>query len=129
MTHTEASLLGIVVTIVLDLWVLRTRLLTRRAFWVSYAIVLFFQLVTNEWLTSQGVFIYDPAAILEVRIGHAPLEDFFFGFALVTQSMMWWVWWGRRGVQVDGADARASRPRGGARPSAADGGATPRPGG
>ena len=48
MTHTEASLLGIAVTVVLDLWVLRTRLLTRRAFWVSYAIVLFFQLLTNE---------------------------------------------------------------------------------
>ncbi|WP_134768714.1 lycopene cyclase domain-containing protein [Nocardioides sp. 1609] len=99
MTHTEASLLGIAVTVVLDLWVLRTRLLTRRAYWVAYAIVLFFQLITNEWLTSRGVFDYDDDAILGWRIGHAPIEDFWFGFALVTQSMAWWVWWGRRGVQ------------------------------
>ena len=101
MTHTEASLLGIAVTVVLDLWVLRTRLLTRRAFWVSYAIVLFFQTITNEWLTSRGVFLYDPDAILGWRIGHAPIEDFFFGFSLVAQSMIWWVWWGRRGVQAE----------------------------
>jgi lycopene cyclase domain-containing protein len=99
MTHTEASLLAVVVTVVLDLVVLRTRLLTRRAFWVSYAIVLFFQLLTNEWLTSRRVFTYDEDAILGWRIGTAPVEDFLFGFALVTWSMVWWVWWGRRGVQ------------------------------
>lgn len=99
MTHTEASLLGIAVTVVMDLWVLRTRLLLRRAFWASYAIVLFFQLLTNEWLTSRGVFVYGEDAILGWRIGHQPVEDVWFGFSLVTQSMMWWVWWGRRGVQ------------------------------
>lgn len=101
MTHTEASLIGIAVTVVLDLWVLRTRLLTRRAYWVSYAIVLFFQLLTNEWLTSRGVFDYDDDAILGWYVGHAPVEDFFFGFSLVTWSMVWWVWWGRRGVQAE----------------------------
>lgn len=101
MTHTEASLLGVLATVVLDLWVLRTRLLTRRAYWVAYAIVLFFQLLTNEWLTSRGVFDYDDDAILGWRVGHAPVEDFLFGFALVTCSMAWWVWWGRRGVQPE----------------------------
>lgn len=99
MTHTEVSLLGVVATVVLDLWVLRTRLVTRRAYWVAYAIVLFFQLLTNEWLTSRGVFTYGTDAVLGWRIGHAPVEDFLFGFSLVTQSMAWWVWWGRRGVQ------------------------------
>ncbi|WP_182526825.1 lycopene cyclase domain-containing protein [Nocardioides dongkuii] len=103
MTHTEASLLGIAATVVLDLWVLRTGLLRRRAFWTAYAIVLFFQLLTNEWLTSRGVFRYDEDAILGWRIGHAPVEDFLFGFGLVAQSMIWWVWWGRRGVQQEPA--------------------------
>ena len=101
MTHTVASLLGIGVTVVLDLGVLRTRLLTRKAYWTAYAIVLFFQLLTNEWLTSRGVFIYGSDAILGWRIGHAPIEDFLFGFSVVTQSMMWWVWWGRRGVEPE----------------------------
>ena len=52
-------------------------------------------------LTWRGVFDYADDAILGWRIGHAPIEDFWFGFSLVTQSMMWWVWWGRRGVQQE----------------------------
>ncbi len=101
MTHTIASLLGVAVTVAADLWILRTRLLTRRSYWTAYAIVLFFQFLTNEWLTSRGVFIYGDTAIIGWRIGHAPVEDFLFGYSVVTQSMMWWVWWGRRGVQPE----------------------------
>lgn len=101
MTYTQASLLAIAVTVVVDLWVLRTRLLTRRVFWVSYVIVLFFQLLTNQWLTSRGVIVYDETTITGARIGSAPIEDIGFGFGLVVQSMAWWVWWGRRGVQQD----------------------------
>ena len=99
MTHTVAVLIGVALTVVLDLGVLRTRLLLRRAFWTVYGVVLFFQLLTNQWLTSKGVFVYDPDAIIGWRLGTAPVEDLLFGFALVTQSMAWWVWWGRRGVQ------------------------------
>lgn len=102
MSYTLLAVLGVLATVVMDLWVLRTRLLTRRIFWVSYAIVLFFQVLTNEWLTSQVVF-YDSGAISGWRVGHAPVEDFLFGFGLVTLSMAWWVWWGRRGVQRETA--------------------------
>jgi lycopene cyclase domain-containing protein len=101
--HTTLSLAAIALTVLLELLVLRTGLLTRAAYWTAYAIVAFFQLLTNEWLTSRGVFRYDPDAILGWRVGSAPVEDFAFGFALVTQSMLWWVWWGRRGVQREQA--------------------------
>jgi len=129
MTHTEVSLLAVLATVVLDLWVLRTRLLTRRVYWVAYAIVLFFQLLTNEWLTSRGVFRYDPDAILGWRVGHAPVEDFLFGFALVTWSMCWWTWWGRRGLQAGPFPVRALRPAGAGRRSAAAEDETPPPAG
>jgi len=109
MTHTSLSLIAVAATVVLDLLVLRTRLLARTAYWTAYGIVLVFQLLTNEWLTSRGVFRYDEDAILGVRIGHAPVEDFLFGFALVTQSMIWWVWWGRRGVQATGDEPAGRR--------------------
>jgi hypothetical protein len=96
--------------VVLDLYVLRTRLLTRRVFWVSYAIVVFFQLVTNGVLTGFDIVRYADDAIIgtrtavffgDGRIAFAPVEDLLFGFALVVQSMAWWVWWGRRGVQYE----------------------------
>ena len=129
MSHTEAVLLGVAVTVVLDLVVLRTRLLRRKAFWTAYAIVLFFQLVTNQWLTSRGVFDYGSDAIIGWRIGSAPVEDFLFGFALVTWSMCWWTWWGRRGLQAGPFPVRAVRPAAAARRSADDEDRTPPPAG
>jgi lycopene cyclase domain-containing protein len=107
-TYTQLCLVAVPLSAVLDLFVLRTRLLTRRAFWVSYAIVLFFQLLTNGWLTGRGIVRYDDAAVLggsrpvlfgEGRLLYAPVEDIAFGFALVVQTLSWWVFWGRRGVQ------------------------------
>jgi lycopene cyclase domain-containing protein len=95
-TYTALAIVGVVVTVVLDLYVLRTRLLTRRAFWIAYAIVVFFQLLTNGWLTGREIVTYDPSTILGLRVVYAPVEDLLFGFALVVQSMAWWVWWGRR---------------------------------
>jgi lycopene cyclase domain-containing protein len=98
-TYTQLAVLGVVLTALLDLVVLRTRLLTRRVFWVSYAIIVFFQLITNGILTGRDIVTYDPEAILGLRIVYAPVEDLLFGFALVVQTLAWWVWWGRRGVQ------------------------------
>jgi lycopene cyclase domain-containing protein len=76
--------------------VLRTKVLARKAFWTAYAIVVFFQLVTNGILTGRRVVTYDAAAIVGVRIVYAPVEDLLFGFALVVQTLSWWVFWGRR---------------------------------
>jgi lycopene cyclase domain-containing protein len=109
-SYTAAALLGVVATVVLDLFVLRTRLLLRRAFWVAYAIVVFFQLITNGILTGRGIVFYDgdvivgstssagqtPTLLGDGRVVFAPLEDLMFGFALVVQTLAWWVWWGRR---------------------------------
>jgi lycopene cyclase domain-containing protein len=100
-TYTQLALLAVTATVLLDLAVLRTRLLTRKAFWTAYAIVVSFQLLTNAWLTGRGIVTYDERRILGLRVAYAPVEDLLFGFALVTQSMVWWVWWGRRGVQRD----------------------------
>jgi lycopene cyclase domain-containing protein len=95
-SYTALAVTGIVVTVLMDLYVLRTRLLTRRAFWIAYAIVVFFQLLTNGWLTGRHIVTYDQATILGLRVVFAPVEDLLFGFALVVQAMAWWVWWGRR---------------------------------
>ena len=96
MTYTQAALVGVAATIAVDLFVLRTRVLTRNDFWTSYAIVVFCQLVTNGILTGRDIVTYDPTAITGVRVVFAPVEDLLFGFALVVQTIAWWTWWGRR---------------------------------
>ena len=96
MSYTALALLGLAFAGVLDLLVLRTRLLSRKIFWVSYAIILFFQLVMNGVLTGRDVVQYDAGSIVGWRIAYAPVEDLLFGFSLVLQTLSWWVWWGRR---------------------------------
>ncbi|HEX6870292.1 MAG TPA: lycopene cyclase domain-containing protein [Micromonosporaceae bacterium] len=96
MTYTAAAAIGVVVVVVLDLFVLRTRLLGRAVFWATYPIVFAFQLLFNGLLTGLGVVLYDPKAILGVRIVNAPIEDLAFGFALVVMSLSLWVWLERR---------------------------------
>jgi lycopene cyclase domain-containing protein len=115
MTYTWVASLMVIATLVLDLAVLRTRLVTRKAFWTSYAIVLVFQLIVNGVLTGRRVVVYASSAVLgpstpslagHWRLAYAPVEDLLFGFALVTQTLCWWVWFGRRGPVRD----RARRP-------------------
>ncbi len=96
MTYTITAAAGAVAAILLDLVVLRTGLLRRRVFWLTYTIVFVFQLIFNGVLTGRGVVRYNPAAILGVRLAYAPVEDLVFGFALVLSTLSLWVWWGRR---------------------------------
>lgn len=99
MSYTAAAALGVAAALVLDLAVLRTRLVTRRVFWATYPIVFVFQLTFNGILTGLGVVRYDEAAILGVRLVNAPVEDLAFGFALALASLATWVRLGRHGVR------------------------------
>jgi len=98
-SYTAAAVLGVLGALVIDLAVLRTRLVLGRTFWATYPIIVAFQLLSNGVLTGRGVVRYDPAAILGLRVAFAPVEDLAFGFALVLFALSLWVWWGRRGVQ------------------------------
>jgi lycopene cyclase domain-containing protein len=95
-SYTITALLGLAGALVVDLVVLRTRLVLGRVFWATYSIVFVFQLLFNGLLTGRGVVTYDPAAILGVRIVYAPVEDLVFGLALVLLTLSLWAWWGRR---------------------------------
>ncbi|MEV6599408.1 lycopene cyclase domain-containing protein [Actinoplanes sp. NPDC051346] len=99
MTYTLAALLGVAVAVLVDMFVLRTRLVGRVVFWATYPIIIGFQLLSNGILTGRRIVVYDPAAILGWRIAYAPVEDLFFGFAMVLLTLSVWVWLGRRGVQ------------------------------
>lgn len=96
MSYTWLAVLGVGVAIGIDLIVLRTKLLLRRAFWVAYAIMVFFQLVTNGVLTGLPVVRYNPDRIIGWRLVYAPVEDLLFGFALIVLTLSVWVRLGAR---------------------------------
>ena len=112
MTYTQIGIAAALVVAVMDLWALRTRLLRRRVFWISYAIIVFFQLVTNALFTGFGIVRYDGDAIIgstspesgappfvaDGRLAFAPVEDLLFGFTIVLLTLSLWVYWGRLGI-------------------------------
>ncbi|NBU32456.1 MAG: lycopene cyclase domain-containing protein [Actinobacteria bacterium] len=122
MTYTQIALVAVLLAALNDLYVFRTRLLTRRIFWMSYAIIFFFQLVSNGVLTGLRIVRYSgemiigastpidnaPPIIGHGRLIYAPVEDLMFGFSLVLLSLTLWVWLGRRGVQ---REPKAGPPR------------------
>ena len=86
----------------------RVRLVTRKAFWISYAIVLGFQLVVNGVLTGLPVVRYRPSAIIGcaagLRAGRGPAVR----VRLVLLTLTIWVWLGpARGRPSDARPARA----------------------
>ena len=98
MSYTALAVAGVLGALLLDVVVLRTRVVTRRVFWTAYAIIVTFQLLTNGWLTGRDIVRYDDDATLGLRLVYAPVEDLLFGFSLVVQTLSWWVFWGRRGI-------------------------------
>ncbi|MFD1148380.1 lycopene cyclase domain-containing protein [Saccharothrix hoggarensis] len=88
-----AAVVSVVLTVALELGLLRTGLFRRPAYWLTLAIVFAFQVPVDGWLTklSAPVVHYAPAAISGVRVPwDIPVEDFLFGFSLITLTLLLW---------------------------------------
>jgi lycopene cyclase domain-containing protein len=72
---------------------LRTGLFRSSSYWVSVVIVVGFQILVDGWLTklSAPIVIYNVNHFSGVRFPwDIPLEDFAYGWSLVTLTMMLW---------------------------------------
>jgi len=117
--YTLASVVAVVAVVVVELAWLRTGILATATFWISYAIVVFFQCLVDGWLTklSAPIVVYGAKFYLGWRAPFdIPVEDFAFGFALVTLTIMLWEWAGpqgrARGAGRGGAGVEGSGPAG-----------------
>ncbi|MDX1873191.1 lycopene cyclase domain-containing protein [Mycolicibacterium sp. 120266] len=91
--YTLPAVLAVVVVVVLEWQVLRTGLFRRPGYWISMVIVLGFQIPVDGWLTklSSPIVIYDDRHTSGIRFPFdIPVEDFLFGYALVTAVLLLW---------------------------------------
>ena len=91
--YTLPATLSVLIVVALEVIVLRTGLFRRLAYWLSMVIVIAFQILTDGWLTklSAPIVIYDNGQTSGVRFPFdIPIEDFLFGFALVTAVLLLW---------------------------------------
>ncbi len=91
--YTVPAALAVATVCAIEFAVLRTGLFRRSAYWLSMLIVFGFQTVVDGWLTklSAPVVLYDGRHITGLRFPFdIPIEDFLFGFALVTAVLLLW---------------------------------------
>jgi len=91
--YTVPAVAAVAVVVTAELAVVKTGLFRRPAYWVTMLIVLAFQVPVDGWLTklSAPVVEYSSRQMTGLRgpLG-IPVEDFLFGFALVTAALLLW---------------------------------------
>ncbi|MGV1009404.1 MAG: lycopene cyclase domain-containing protein [Dermatophilaceae bacterium] len=106
--YTALAVLSVLAVLAAERFWLRTGVLRRAQYWIALALIALFQALVDGWLTklSAPIVRYDPAQTIGVRLPwDIPVEDFLFGFSMVTLTIMLWV---RQGAtappQVDHRD-------------------------
>jgi lycopene cyclase domain-containing protein len=97
--YTALAVLSVVGTLAAERFWFRTGILRTAQYWLSMAIVYAFQVLVDGWLTklSAPIVIYDESQTSGLRVPwDIPVEDYLFGFSMVTLTMLLWVRWGRR---------------------------------
>lgn len=91
--YTLLTILGVIAVVLLELLWARTGIFRTASYWLAMLIVESFQIPVDGWLTklSDPIVLYNPAANSGIRFPwDIPVEDFGFGFAMVTLTMMLW---------------------------------------
>ena len=116
MEYTWASIVAVVAVVAVELLWLRTGLFGKVTFWISYAVILFFQVLVDGWLTklSAPIVTYNPDKFSGIRVPFdIPIEDYLFGFALIVLTMLLWERAGQhdRGPEGGGGTSRTGTGR------------------
>ena len=91
--YTLPAAVAVVAVVAWELLGLRTGLFRRPAYWISMVIVFAFQIPVDGWLTklSAPVVEYSARQVSGLRgPWDIPVEDFLYGFALVTAALLLW---------------------------------------
>lgn len=113
--YTAAAAVAVIGVVVLEVRLLRTGLLKTRAYWIALAICYAFMIAVNGWLTklSAPIVLYDGDAATGWRFPwDIPVEDYLYGFALLTLAMLLWDATApkRREPDMAGTEATVSSP-------------------
>lgn len=97
--YTLATVVAVAIVVAVELLWARTGIFRTAQYWVTMAIVFFFQVLVDGWLTrlADPIVLYSPLHFAGIRFPFdIPIEDFGFGFALVTGSIIAWLVAARR---------------------------------
>jgi lycopene cyclase domain-containing protein len=107
--YTILAGVAVVVVIASECLVIRSGIFRTVAYWLTVVIVLAMQVPVDGWLTKLDAPLvqYASSAIIGIRgPWDIPIEDFFFGYALITSVLIAWEAARRRENASDRKDGR-----------------------
>jgi len=93
--YTLLSVFSVALVLIADVF-LKTNLLKRKLFWFFLLVIIFFKFIVNGYLTGKNIVIYNPEFFMGLRIGSIPVEDFIFGFSMVSLTIISWEYFKRQ---------------------------------
>lgn len=66
----------------------KTHLVRLKKFWFFHGVVFVLTLIFDNYAIYKGIYSYDSKHILGILLPYAPLEDFLFGFSLITLNLI-----------------------------------------
>ena len=87
--YTLLAAASVLLSLALD-FVLRTRLFVNKKFWVFWAVMFVLIFIINGYLTWRPIVLYGESFYLGIRLFSIPVEDFLFGFSLITFNIILW---------------------------------------
>jgi lycopene cyclase domain-containing protein len=91
--YTLLTVLAVVAVVAAELIYFKSGIFRTAQYWWTMLIIFAFQIPVDGWLTklSAPIVIYNPDEILGLRVPwDIPIEDFGFGFAMVTLAILLW---------------------------------------
>jgi lycopene cyclase domain-containing protein len=88
--YTILTFLALFLAVILDVWIFKTKLFFQKKFWIFLLVVAFLQTIVDNWLNGRWwldsyiVGPYGDAYYLGIKIWNTPIENYFYGFGLIT---------------------------------------------
>lgn len=93
--YTLLAAISVFLALTLD-FALGTKLVRNKKFWVFWAVMFVLLFIVNGYLTWRPIVIYGENFFLGIRLFTIPVEDFLFGFSLITSNIVLWEYFTRK---------------------------------
>lgn len=112
--YTVLAAVSVVLVVLYERVVLRSGIFSDSRFWIAMAICYAFMILVNGWFTklSAPIVLYDPDDHLGLRVPwDIPVEDYVFGFSLLTAVAARWKASGRAEAEATRGTTATGAPR------------------
>ena len=93
--YTILAFCSVIIAVLFD-YFLRTKLLVNKKFWIFWSVMFVLIFIVNGYLTWRPIVQYGEGFYLGIRLFTIPIEDFIYGFSLLTMNISLWEFFSRK---------------------------------